>query len=189
MDFAIIGALIYVLAFSRYIYSTLKDKNKPNRATWFIWAFLGFILLFSYYSGGARETIPLLIVNQLGMCIIFLISLKFGEGGYTKFDIYCLFGAFVSILVWFISRNPLYALLFGILTDLFGALPTIKKSFVDPVHEDKITWILFLLGNSFNLLAIKNWNFEIYIYPLYMVLLCFTVLIILLRGLFCVRVK
>lgn len=181
MDFAIIGALIYVIAFSRYIYSTLKDKNKPNRATWFIWAFLGFILLFSYYSGGARETLPLLIVNQLGMCIIFLISLKFGEGGYTKFDLFCLAGAFVSILVWLISNNPLYALLLGILTDSFGALPTIKKSIEDPLHEDKITWFLFLLGNSFNFLAIKTWNFEIYIYPLYMVLLCFFVSLLLFR--------
>lgn len=181
MDFAIIGALIYVLAFSRYIYSTLKDKNKPNRATWFIWAFLGFILLFSYYSGGARETIPLLIVNQLGMCIIFLISLKFGEGGYTKFDLYCLFGALVSVFAWLISNNPLYALLLGLLTDLFGALPTIKKSIEDPLHEDKITWILFLLGNSFNLLAIKTWNFEIYIYPLYMVLLCLLISLLLVR--------
>lgn len=189
MDFAIIGALIYVIAFSRYIYSTLKDKNKPNRATWFIWAFLGFILLASYYASGARETLPLLIVNQFGMCIIFLISLKFGEGGYTKFDLYCLFGAIVSILVWFVSNNPLYALLLGISTDLFGALPTIKKAIENPIHEDKITWFLFLLGNTFNFFAISSWNFEIYIYPLYMVLLCFTMCILLFRNSLCVRVK
>lgn len=177
----IIAAIIYSVAFARYIYSMVKSKNKPNRATWFIWIVLGFVLLASYYSAGARETIPSLIINQIGMIIVFLFSIRYGQGGIDKFDIACLVGATVSLFVWWISNNPVYALFIGILTDLIGALPTIKKSFEHQDGEDRLTWLLFLFGNVANLFASDITNFSNYIYPLYMSLLCLLILVLLVR--------
>ncbi|MBI5224142.1 hypothetical protein HY990_07015 [Candidatus Micrarchaeota archaeon] len=180
MFFSILSALIYLLAFVRYIYATFKSGTRPNRATWFIWLVLGFVLLVSSYATGARETLPLLIVNQLGFVAIFFISLRSGEGGWTNFDKFCLIGAAMALLCWFFSGSAIYALLIGILIDLFGALPTFKKAYLDPKHEDTITWILFLLGNSVNLLAIPSWTLELSIYPVYMVSVCVVTLLMIL---------
>lgn len=177
----VLAAIVYSIAFIRYIYSMIKSKNKPNRATWIIWSILGFILLASYYTAGARDTVPLLIINQIGMISVFLFSLKYGQGGVDKFDIFCLTGAGISLLIWYISNNPLYALLLGIMTDFIGALPTIKKSNEQSESEDKLTWGLFLVGNFLNLLASGFSSFSSYVYPLYMVLLCFLILMLLVK--------
>ena len=180
-ELGILAAFVYSIAFIRYIYVTIKAKNKPNRSSWLIWGVLGFVLLGSYYATGARETVPLLIVNQVGMVVVFLFSLKHGQGGTNKFDLACLLGAGVSLLAWWISNNPRYALLLAITTDFIGALPTIKKSIEEKEWEDRLTWVLFFIGNGVNLLAGGFDNFSIYIYPLYMTMLCLLISILLVR--------
>lgn len=177
----ILAALVYSAAFLHYIYKIVKGNNKPNRSSWLIWSILGFVLLGSYYSVGARETLPLLVVNQIGMISVFLFSIKSGQGGTNKFDLICLSGAGVSLFAWWISNNPLYALLLAILTDLIGALPTIKKSIEQKEGEDNITWALFFIGNLINLIASDITSFSDYIYPLYMSLLCLLISFLLLR--------
>lgn len=178
----ILAAIVYLAAFTRYVYAMLKAGNRPNRATWLIWALLGFVLLGSYYASGAKDTLPLLLVNQIGMISVFLLSLKYGQGGVDKFDIACLAGAAVSLLSWAITNNPVYALMLGITTDFIGALPTIKKAMTKEPNEDKITWFLFLIGNGINFLGSDMSSFSNYIYPLYMTLLCLLIFCLLVKN-------
>lgn len=178
-----LGGLVSLAGFIPYIIAVLRGKARPNRASWLIWTMVGCALAGSYYASGARHTIWVPLSNIIGPFIIAVLSLRHGEGGWNKFDKLCLGGAAGSLAVWLLFDAPLIALLSNLFLDFMGALPTIKKSYLEPDGEDKLTWALFVLGDVLNLLAIEKRDFEILIYPVYMILVNGTIAILIWRSL------
>ena len=181
---AIVGlaaGLLALTAYFPYVINALSGKNRPNRATWLIWNILGLVLLGSYYSVGATDTIWIPLFNQLGFLAVLLVSLKHGEGGWDGIDRWCLGGAALGLASWAAFNSPLAALLISIAVDLFGAVPTLKKAYEDPEHEDRLAWIIFLAANTLNLFAVSQWTLGIASYPVYLFFLCLAMVIILFR--------
>ena len=163
-----IAGVLAVLAYIPYIYAIIRRKTSPNRATWFIWAFVSFIMLISYYLSGARSTIWLPLGYAIGSSVIAILSIRCGEGGWTIFDRSCLLGAGLSVVLGFVLKNPQVVLFTNILNDFFGMLPTIKKSYLRPHNENELAWIMFFAGSVANVVAIDNWNFSIATYPVFL---------------------
>lgn len=164
-----IAGALSLLAFVPYILATLRGTNRPNRATWIIWTAVGLTLLVSYGAAGAKETIWVAVANVAAFGAVLGLSFKYGEGGWTPFDAACLFGAAFGFVLWWWFDSPVPTLFFGLFIDLMGALPTIRKSYVNPKSEDLFTWILFLAANAINLLAIREWDMIVASYPVYMI--------------------
>lgn len=131
---------------------------------------VGVLIVVSYYASGARETLWVPISYAVGPLIAFLLSLKYGEGGWAPFDRFCLLACFVSMVFWKVSRSSEIALFSNILIDFFGLLPTIKKAYLDPESEDRIAWSVTSLSNFLNILAVGSWTLVIGFYPVYMFL-------------------
>ena len=104
------AGILSFLAFVPYIIATLRGSNRPNRATWIIWAVLGFILLGSYKAAGATDTLWLTVGNVVAFSAVVLISFKYGEGGWKLLDISCLTLAALGIFLWWYYSSPLLAL-------------------------------------------------------------------------------
>lgn len=165
-----LAGIISLIGFIPYIIAILRGKTKPNRAGWFIWTVLGVTLGASYYFSGAVHTIWVPVSYAIGPLIVFTLSIKYGEGGWSRFDIFCLVGAGISLVLWVIFKSPVVALVTNLIIDLLGALPTIKKAYKKPESEDKIAWIIFFIGNVTNMFAIEELSFAITAYPIYMLL-------------------
>jgi hypothetical protein len=178
--FGLIAGAISLAAFVPYIITSVRGKTRPNRATWFIWSVLGLILLASYYAVGARDTIWLMVGNQIGFFATLAVSMRYGEGGWTKLDKGCIVGAGLGLVAWLVFNSPLMALIMSIIMDFIGGIPTIRKAYHDPGSENRMTWFLFSAGNVFNLIAIGNdWTIPIAGYPVYMFLISSLILGIL----------
>src|SRR3989344_3287372 len=127
----IIAGIIALLAYVIYIISIFKGGTKPNKATWWIWTFMGLVLALSYDFSGAGNTVWVPYVEFLGPFSIALLSLKYGDGGLRdKTDLFCLWGAVLSIVLWIVSQNPVVALITSLAVDSFALIPTIKKSYL-----------------------------------------------------------
>jgi len=167
----IIAALVILAAYIPYIRSTLQGKNKPNRASWFIWAALGITIAASYRLSGGIDSGWVPIAGMVGIFIIAMLSVRYGQGGHTIFDVACLIGAGIGLIAWWLTNEPAAALVISTFVDMIGSLPTIRKGYYEPESEDKLTWIMFLAGYTLNLFAITDWNFVIAFYPLEVVIL------------------
>lgn len=167
-----VAGIVSLAAFVPYIIAILRGETKPNRATWWIWTVVGFMLGASYYSSGASHTIWVPVSYAVGPLATALLSIKYSEGGWTRFDQKCLLGAGASLVLWWMFSSPLLALVINIIIDLMGALPTIRKAYREPEKEDRVAWALFFAGNTINLFAVETWTFAIAIYPIYMFLCC-----------------
>jgi hypothetical protein len=166
----IVAGVLSLVAFVPYIFAILRKKANPNRASWFIWAVVSLMLGASYFASGARNTAWVSIGYIIGSITIASLSIKYGEGGWTGFDRFCLFATGISLILWLVFKNPLVALIINVFIDFFGALPTMRKAFRDPKSEDKLTWLLFFAGNLVNLCAVESLKFSIVVYPIWMFL-------------------
>ncbi|MEK7478584.1 MAG: hypothetical protein AAB626_01510 [Patescibacteria group bacterium] len=163
-----VAGIISLVAIVPYVLAILRGETKPNRATWWIWLVVGLMCVASYHSSGANHTIWVPVSYVIGPFTVAILSIKYGEGGWTPFDRWCLLGAGMSIVLWWVFNSPLIALLINLFIDLMGSLPTIRKAYHKPESEDRTTWILFCAGNTANLFAVERWTFAIAVYPIYM---------------------
>lgn len=174
MDYSMIGIIagvIEFIGFLPYILDTLNRKVTPNKATWIIWTFLGVIIAASYYASGARDTIWMPIASAIGIIIVALLSLKYGEEGWTPLDKTCLIGAGAGLALWWYTNEPTLAYGMTTIVDAIGALPTIKKAYDRPESERNFAWPLFFIASVLNLIAIRQWTFTIALYPVYVFVL------------------
>lgn len=181
---ALIGVaagFVFILGLLPYLVTIWQGKTRPNRASWWIWTVVSFNLVASYFSSGASNTIWLPICTAICHLIIAIISLKFGGGGWNRFDRVCLFGAGISLLLWRQFNSPLVALLMNILIDFLGSLPTMRKSYYEPQTEAPLPWIIFLVASFFNVIAIETWSVAIAIYPIYYFCSTATIVILIIR--------
>lgn len=99
-----------------------------------------------------------------------MLALRYGDAGFTRFDVACLALAGLGGVGWALSGSAMVALWMNLLVDLFGALPTMRKAYRDPSSESALTWRVFFTGNALNLFAIQHWTLESAAYPLYVVI-------------------
>lgn len=166
-----IGAgTLALLSFFPYVRGILHGKTRPNRATWWIWTIVAGIIVASYVFSNEPTgyTIILPISYFLGQGLIAMLSLKYGVGGWAPFDRLCLLGAGLSLILWWLLSSPLAALLVNIAVDFFGALPTIRKSYLEPETENMAAWLLTVGGDTLNLFAIQAITIFVITYPVYL---------------------
>lgn len=175
------AGVVSLLGFVPYIVEIVRGKTRPNRATWWIWTVVGAMLCASYYASGARHSIWVPASYVAGPLLTALLSLKYGEGGWDRFDRNCLGASLLSLVLWWLVRSPLLALLANIGIDLLGALPTLRKAYREPESESLLSWAIFLLADALNLCAIGVWTLSTALYPLYLFALAATLVALLAR--------
>ena len=177
----IIAGIIALLAYVVYVVSIFRGKSKPNRVTWWIWAFMGLVLALSYKFSGADNTVWVPYVEFLGPLTIAILSIKYGEGTLeNKTDLYCFLGAVLSIILWIIFDSPVIALVTNLAIDSFAIVPTIKKSYLRPEGEDFWAWFGTGLADTLNMFAVERFTFAILVYPIYMLVSDLIIIFILL---------
>ncbi len=166
----VIAGLLAACSFAPYIRSILRGTTKPHRASYGIWSLLSMIILVSYFVTGARGTIWLLLSITSLQTIVFILSFKYGMGGFQRLDVVCLTGAVIGLILWAVTENPLTALYVSIFIEVLGWIPTIKKTYLYPQTENLATWLIALCAASVNLFAITEFALKIYLYPVYVLI-------------------
>lgn len=164
------GAIIEIIAFLVYIKAILKGEAKPHRTTRLVILIIATIATFSLFAQGSQTAFWLLFINAIFGLLVFILSLKFGMGGWSKLDILCLFIAILGIILWRVSDDPALALYSAVAADFTGFLPTLIKAYKFPKSE---VWYFFFMAATsagLNFLSTKNWTFQEILYPSYLVL-------------------
>ncbi len=165
------AGIVSFVAFVPYTLAILKKETVPNRVTWFIWTINGWLALASYHEVGADTTIWLAISYAVFPALIFVLSIKWGEGGWTRFDHVCLATAIIGLILWWFTASALTGLICFLAADFAAALPTICKSWYRPQTEDRLAWMITAIGAVINLLAIDRLNIGVMVHPLYMLVM------------------
>jgi hypothetical protein len=179
--FLIVSSILAGISPIIYAYEILKGKAQPHRTTRLVLLIITALAFSSLIAQNNKVAVWLAGVDLVQSTIIFILSLKYGEGKWAKMDFLCLGIAGIGILVWQITSNPLLGLYAAILADFTGISPTLVKTYKRPESE---SWIYFFIGSiacAFNLAATKEFTIQNISYPLYLMLINLTIVLLVLR--------
>lgn len=166
----LLGGLFALGSVVTYIRDTLLLKVKPQRTTFFIWSVLGSIAFFSQLAKGASNSLWLPGLEAFGAIAIFLLSIKYGVGGFSKRDYIALLIAAFGIIAWYFTKEAAIALYLVILVDSAGLYLTLHKAYVTPDSETNFPWILSGFGGLLSLFSVGSINIILLSYPFYIMI-------------------
>jgi hypothetical protein len=177
-QFCYIAATILAgVGFIPYILAILRGETKPERATWIIW-----FLLNTLVAGGMLQKHALngqMVLYVIGDFVVILFAIKYGRGGWSPLDKWCLIGAAVGLLLWYMTNDPLYAIVIGLGIDVIGFVPTVVKTWRHPDQEDRLAWTLALATSLLQSWAIPIWTVEDAAPPITYLIIQFTALFLI----------
>jgi hypothetical protein len=168
--FAVLSGIVVIIGGPPYLYDILKGRTKPERTTWFIWTVLGSIAFVTQVQLGAHWSLLFAGLNVAGNLAVFLLSIKFGVGGWKRIDIAALLIACVGLVLSFVTRSPLVALWGVIVADAAGTVPTLYKTYLMPKSETTITWLALGTSSLLAIFSVGSWKFSLLLYPVYITL-------------------
>jgi len=168
--FGYLSGIFIILGFIPYIKDILLGKTKPERATWFIYTVLSSIAFFSQLAKGATFSLWLTGIDTLAVVAIFVFSIKYGVGGFSKKDAIALFVAALGLVAWYYSKEAAVALYLVIGIDAIGTYLTLDKTYKNPTSETRIAWLLSAIAGIFAMFAVGSFNIILLSYPFYIFL-------------------
>jgi hypothetical protein len=165
----IITSLISVISYVPYIVDIIKNKTKPHIFSWLVWTILIGIAFFGQIVGKAGSGAWLLGTTTIMSFIVLFLSFKKGTKDIKSIDWICMFGAFLAMFFWLITKTPLLSVITVTLTDAIACIPTIRKSFNKPYQETISFYFLNIIKLSINLFAFEKYSFLTILYPIYLI--------------------
>ena len=157
----IISTLLMVWGGYAYFRDTLAGRTKPNRVSWFLWAFAPLVSLSAAFSVNADIWASVrVLVGGVVPGVIFLGSF-FNRKSYwqlTWFDWICGGLSLTALLFWQLASSPLIAVLLATAANTFASIPTFIKAWNFPETETRLIFINSFLSAVLIIPAIPVWN-------------------------------
>ncbi len=179
--FVILAVLINASGSFTYIRAALKGQVKPHKISWLLWSIIPLVIILAQISKAANWSALFTFSTFIGPLAIFLASFinKKADWAISKFDISCGVLSLLAIIFWFITKDPIVAIMLSILADIAAAMPTLIKSFYFPETEQVWAYLSACIAAAIVLLTFNTWDFTNVAYPIYVFLLCLALVILI----------
>lgn len=163
----VLAGLIGIADTIPYIRDTLRGATRPHRGTWLIWGVLAIVVCLSQYADGASWSLIMAAVQAVVTGLIFLLSIRHGEGGLSRTELVMIAIASVGVVGWLVVDEPLVATACVVAADLVGAAMMVPKTFRDPESETLVTFAFASVGGAFAAGAVGSLDLSLLLYPVY----------------------
>ncbi len=169
--FAILGALITVAGSASYARDTLRGRTQPNRVSWMLWTVAPLIAFAAEVVQGVGLESLLTLAVGIGPLLVVIASFLDPNAYYrlTRFDGICACLSLAALGAWGLTGTGNIAIVFSILADLFGLIPTLRKAHRHPQTESASAFVASGCGAAITLLTVPagGWIFASVGFPLY----------------------
>jgi len=150
-----------------YVRDTLRGSTRPHRGTWLIWGVLAVVVSLSQYADGASWSLVMAGVQAVLTSLVFVLSVRRGEGGVSRADITMIAIAGAGVTGWIVADEPIVATACVVAADLIGAGLMVPKTYRDPDSETLITFAFASLGGALAAGAVGAIDVSLLLYPVY----------------------
>jgi hypothetical protein len=178
---AITGSIVNFLGCLSYVRAILKGEATPNRVTWFLWALVPLIAGAAQLRAGVGISTLVVLSVGLGPACVVLASLVRGQGAWQlgPFDYVCGACALAALALWAMTGDPLIAIVLSILGDFAAALPTLRKAWLAPLTENRLSYVIAFAGMGLGIFSVDASTFAAYAFNAYLVAASGTLVLIL----------
>lgn len=167
----IAAIVIALIGYIPYIRDMIAEKTKPHIFSWLVWGIqtlIGFLAQISDNAGPGAWPTGLTVI----ICFfIVLYGARKGVKNITPLDWFAFFMGIGATIVWAITQTPLYSVLLITVADIFGWIPTIRKTYTHPYSETLDSYILIGTKHVLSLFALQHVSVITALYPFYLVIM------------------
>jgi hypothetical protein len=161
-----LSVLLTLVGFYPYITSIFKGQTKPHVLSWVIWSISTLVVFFAQLAeGGGVGAWPTLLSGLITTYVAVLAFLRRTEIVITLSDWFFFILALISIPLWYVTSNPLFAVLILTTVDVFGFVPTFRKGYHKPYDENLLFYFIFALRSFASVLALENFSLSTILFP------------------------
>lgn len=160
-------------AFIPYMRDIVRGHIKPHVFSWVIWGATTSVVFFAQLEGkGGAGAWAIGLSGAISILIALLAALKHADSSITQTDWLFFAAALSSLPFWYLTRDPLWAVVVLTTVDLLGFGPTIRKAYDDPHSESQLFFALFLVRNFFVLMALATYSVTTVLFPAAIAITC-----------------
>lgn len=158
-------ALTFV-AFGPYVWSIVNGRTKPHVFSWVIWGSVTFIAFLAQLTdGGGAGAWPIGISGIITFFVAVLAYSKRGEIVITRVDWVFFAVAMASIPLWYITSDPLSAIVVLTTLDVIGFAPTARRAYAHPWDEQLRFFTLMGIRNLVSVAALEHYSLTTVLFP------------------------
>jgi hypothetical protein len=168
-----------------YIQSVLRGQTKAHVFSWVIWGLATVIVFFAQLADGAGG--GAWSIGLSGVLTLYIATLAFMRRSalvITRSDWVFFVLALASLPVWYLTRDPLWAVVLLTTIDTLGFLPTFRKAYHSPYEEQLFLYVVMTIRNLVSIPALENLSWTTVLFPAVLSITCaaFIVMVMLRRG-------
>jgi len=180
----LVGSVFGLAGVIASIREVIVGKASPNLITYAIWALAPFVAVAASLASGVTWAVWPTFMSGVGPFLVLSASFV-SKKAYWKLELFdwaCGTLSVLALVLWYLTKNPNIAILFAILSDGLAALPTLKKGWFHP--ETETIWIFVggMVTPILGLIVAKDSSFAQIGFPLYLVTICFILVLIIQTG-------
>jgi hypothetical protein len=165
----IIGVITVVLTFVGYvpyIIDVLKGKTRPHLFSWFIWCVTTLIIYALQVKAGAGSGSWATLSVGIIIFFVFILGFRNGDRDIKKVDVLFLVLALVALGLWIFVNQPVLSIVLLTAIDIFGFIPTLRKSWSDPYSETLSMYMITTFRHALSIFALVEFNIITSLFPI-----------------------
>lgn len=164
---SIVAVALTFIGYFPYIKSIIKKQTKPHFYSWLVWTLDGLIIFGLQFTNGAGSgSYVVLSATLLSAIVLILTMLDKNKNKPTRSDTIFLILALIALGLWLLAKQPLLSAILIMTVDVFGFIPTIRKSWINPYSENISFYIINTIRFAFAFCALSEYSIITVLYPL-----------------------
>jgi len=161
-----IAIVLTFVAFYPYIRSIMRDETKPHVFSWVIWGTTTFVVFLAQLDGGGGVGAwPIGVSGSITLFVAIIAYMKRADVTVTRMDWLFFVSALSSLPFWYLTSDPLWAVIILTTVDVLGFGPAVRKSYGQPYSESLIFFAIFTARNLIVILALENYSMTTVLFP------------------------
>lgn len=159
--------------FLPYLRLVWRGTAKPHVFSWVVWALGTFVVFFAQLAGGAGVGAwPIGVSAAVTTLVAVLAYARRADTIVTRADWAFFLAAASAIPCWFLTADPLAAVVVLTLVDLLGFGPTVRRGWDRPHEESAVFFALAAARNLLVVLAVERVSATTILFPAAVGLAC-----------------
>ncbi len=164
--FSAVAIVLTLMAFFPYTRSILQGKTKPHLFSWVIWGSTTFVVFLAQLADkGGVGAWPIGVSGIVTIYVAFLAYMHKSDNTITQTDWLFFIMAMSSLPFWYLTSDPLWAVVILTTVDVMGFGPTFRKAYIRPFEEQLMFYILFVVRNLFAIVALEHYSLTTVLFP------------------------
>jgi len=161
-----VAIVLTFVAFVPYIRAIANGTTKPHVFSWVIWGTTTFVVFLAQLQAkGGVGAWPIGVSGSITIGIAVLAYVKRADITITKIDWVYFVCALCSLPFWYLTSDPLWAVVILTTVDILGVGPTVRKAYHAPLSESIGFFALFAVRNSLVVLALEHYSLATVLFP------------------------